>query len=796
MKLFHPHSYEKLGFDVVLEALRARVMSAEACEQCAEIRPVSDAAQIQVALSRVHEFKGLIESGDNFPVEAFAAVAPQIRKLAVEGAWLTTQELSYFLGWLRGIRAARQFIEQKKELIPTLYALINQLPFSTQMIGQIEKVLDEHGMVRDSASPALAGIRKRLVSAGAELRGVLNRLLRKAQENNWTQDKEIALRNDRLVIPVKAESKNNVPGFVQDISQTGSTVYVEPAEALPLNNELRELQLREQNEIIRILQELTGKLRVHAGELSWLREALVELDIVRGKARMAMDLKAEMPALDPKSQVLNVSQAYYPLLLFKAMQEPFQVIPVEVKLSLKRRIMVISGPNAGGKSVTLKTVGLLQLMLQSGFLLPAGPDSVFPVFDSLFIDIGDEQSVDSDLSTYTSRLFSWRQMGDHMGKQSLFLIDEFGSGTDPKQGAAIAEAFLERFVYQQSFGIITTHYGNLKDYAEITEGVVNAAMQFDTTELKPTYRLIDGLPGRSYAFEMAQRVGVHPTILKKARRKMGTEEVETEQLLKELERKNTDLGRLVEENRRKEQKLNHLVEKYDALKLELERDRKKLIREAKVEAKMLIDNANRRIETVIREIKESQAEQNVTRQLRQELMAAAPDPGPQESSPEEIAAGGIEVLTGEKPVAGDWVRLRNTGAVGQLIDIQGNRSVVESGEMRLTVKTNQLEKIRQPRQNAPKAIVSYKGDIASLTAKMELDVLGKRPEEALPEVEKFVDQAISAGFHRVRVLHGKGTGALREAIRRHLTAVSSVIHMTDAPASEGGSGWTVIELKP
>jgi DNA mismatch repair protein MutS2 len=527
---------------------------------------------------------------------------------------------------------------------------------------------------------------------------------------------------------------------------------------------------------------------------------MAELDFTRAKARLANEMDARLPVVEPEGRQLRMRHARYPLLLFRAQEQPFEVIPLEMHLDPQRRIVVISGPNAGGKSVSLKTAGLLQLMLQCGLLVPADETSVFPLFGSLFLDIGDEQSVESDLSTYTSRLYQWRQMGDHMDSRSLFLIDEFGSGTDPKQGGAIAEAFLERFVHQKAYGIITTHYGNLKDYAEVTPGVMNAAMQFDTEGLRPTYRFIEGMPGRSYAFEMAQRVGVHPTILKKARKKVGADELESEHLLRELERKHVEMGRLVAENQRKEAELARLLEQNRKQQQELAAKKNSIIREAREEARALIRQTNQQIERTIREIRESQAEQVRTRQARKELEAALPLPDPVLDAPvlpvaaQEEEQDGLVALPGEPVQAGDWVKLRQGETFGRLAEVQGTRAIMESGDLRLTVKLNQLVKIRPPKAARSRGGVTVLGDLPSSTARFELDVMGMRAEAALAEVDKFIDEARMAGLTPVRILHGKGGGVLRETIRRHLSGIHVVRRTYDAPADAGGAGWTIVDL--
>jgi DNA mismatch repair protein MutS2 len=473
-------------------------------------------------------------------------------------------------------------------------------------------------------------------------------------------------------------------------------------------------------------------------------------------------------------------------------------VPLDLGLNPQQRILVISGPNAGGKSVSLKTVGLLQLMLQSGLLVPVDERSEFRLFDALFLQIGDEQSVESDLSTYTSHLYQLRLMGDNMNENSLFLIDEFGSGTDPKLGGAIAEAFLERFLRQGAYGIITTHYSNIKEYAETEKQIANGAMQFDTEELKPTYRLVEGLPGRSYAFEIAKRVGVHFTILRKAQRKIGRKQMTSEQLLAQLEEKNQQMEKIIRENEVKEARLNRLLSENEILQSELTRKRKQMLRDAQQEARDLIKDANKKIENTIREIRERQAERVATRRLRKSLEEATPEltevpSAPQEKKREEHPA--VKIIPGEKPEAGDYVRLKNSRSYGKLVELQGNRGVVEVGDVRLTVKLKELHKVEPPQSSKKQKQVSVNFQRSLGTARVELDVMGQRVEEALVEVEKLVDEAMLAGLTYLRILHGKGSGALREGIRNYLQDHEAVMSIKDAAIEAGGAGWTIVELK-
>jgi len=803
MKCKHPNTYEKLGFDQVLEDLKSRILHPEAKERVDKLSPISDFDQLIPELKKVAEYVALQESESKFPNGGHIRIKPLLEKLQVKGNWLSLEEIWNLHNWMSFVDEARKFIKKKEEEAPLLYNLLHEQEFDTRLIRDIEKVVNERGQLRDDASPELARIRREMNKASSGLRNALYRILKTAKEQKWNGGEEITMRNDRLVIPVKTDFKGKVPGFVQDISQSGGTVFVEPAEVLPLNNKVRELQISEHNEIVRILQSLSQKIREVVPSLRGFRNRIIDLALIKAKAMQAISLEAVLPSIEQDGRSMKIMQGYYPPLQLKSKQEEIEVVPLDISLNKNKRIIIISGPNAGGKSVALKAVGLLQLMLQCGMLVPVHPDSRFILFKELYLDIGDEQSVDNDLSTYTSHLYQWRRMGDQMKHTSLFLIDEFGSGTDPRQGAAIAESFLERFVRVGAYGIITTHYGNLKDFAEVNPGTANAAMQFDTSELKPTYRLIEGMPGRSYAFEMANRVGVHKVIIRNAKEKMGGDEMDSEKLLKELERKNTRLNRLLKENEKKEKNLNRLVKENDILQSGLSKNKKQIIRDAKREAEAIIDKANKDIERTIREIQEAKADKQKTKKLRKALEEAKPKLAKQELIEEEEAKVAekiskeeqVKVLHGEEAKPGDWVIIKSSQTKGILAEKKGKHAVVEVGELRMTLKSDQITKLFVPKSKKKKQIKSTLLTSGSKHAKTEIDMMGMRVEEALPLLDKAVDDARYAGLTQLRILHGKGTGVLREVIRKRLLDLSFVKSVKDAPIEFGGSGWTIAEFK-
>ncbi len=796
MECIHPHTYEKLGFDILLRWVSDRCIGEDAKIRMAEIKPDSDPAVIQRILEEASEMKEVMGLGASLPWSALVSVSVFLRKLKQTGQWLSLEDLWRLAGWMQAVQELRVYFLREAERFPHLHSLAHSHPFSQQVIKDILAIFDAHGNLRDDASPALGSIRKEIRSSMAELRNSLYRALKKAQDQGWTLDQEITIRNDRFVIPVKVEAKGRIAGFVHDVSQSGQTVFMEPAEALPLNNRVRELQLAERNEIIRILQEISEKLRDFLPELIHFQEVATQFDMLQAKTKLAIKLDAHLPKFQPEGKRTVLRGAYFPLLLLRAAEEKFQVVPLNIDLHPTKRIILISGPNAGGKSISLKTIGLLQLMLQCGFLVPASPDSEFRLYSKLFLDIGDEQSVANDLSTYTSHLFQMRQMGDQMNADSLFLIDEFGAGTDPKLGGAIAEAFLERFIRVGAYGIITTHYGNLKDFAEVNPGIGNAAMEFDTQELKPTFRMIDGLPGRSYAFEMAQRVGVHGSILRKARQKLSSDDMDSEKLLRELQEKQSKLSRLAAEAERKDQKLTLLTEATRKLKEELETNRKDLIRKAKLEAQSIVLQANKEVERAIKDIRESQAEKTVVQQVRKNLETAAPVIEPAEEKKPEKAEKGLpyEIDLNQAIVAGDWAKLRQGESYGRVDEIAGKKAVVEIGDLRMTIRLQDLVKIRLYKEPQAKVNVRLVSEGRGTRARFELDIMGMRVDEALIAVDKWLDDARLTGLNRLRLLHGKGTGALRQAVRQHLYGMPFVMEVADAPVEEGGAGWTIIQL--
>lgn len=805
MKYQNEQTELKLGFEELRGLLAERASTEEGKEMCRRIRPYRSSKGLPMELTRVVECRDLLIFDEPFTLEVTTSLGNIFDHAAVPGNWLRTENIFRLVKWLRMVRDLISYFKGRKEKYPTLWKGFERLDWNKDLLVALEKIVDDRGNIRDNASPKLKELRRERFNQSADLRKALQGILRNAIQNGWTEASEITIRNDRYVVPLNADFKGKIKGFVHDVSQSGRTIFVEPSSVLEQNNRIREIFLAEHNEITRILLEATAMVRDRVDALRDYGKSVARLDFIRAKSRIAMELKANQPRFEAKGKAYRIVNGRHPLLVLRDGMSFEQVVPLNVVMEADNRVILVSGPNAGGKSVSLKTVGLLQVMLQSGMLVPCDEESEFRWFEHLFIDIGDEQSLQSDLSTYTSHLANMRLMLKGLNAKSLFLIDEFGSGTDPKLGGAIAEAFLEKFVDSHAFGIITTHYGNLKNYADQTPGIINAAMQFDPQTLQPTYTIEVGIPGRSYAFEIAKNVGIPDAILANARKKIDGDHVYSEELLLKLEGQKAELEGVLKEQKERNAELKMWLERNKSMNDQIKRQEGRILREAHTRAQSLIDAANGKIENTIREIREQQADRERTKTLRRELRDMLPEPPPalpDEVIPEEkvvvVAEEELEVLPGAEIRVDDWVKMKDSQSVGQVIDMQGKRAVVNVGELRLTVKVNQLVRVKKGKNHSRierKATVHHGNRVQKKAhISTELSVKGFRVEQALPVVSKFIDDAIISGMKEVRILHGKGTGALRSAIREYLGAVPEVRKLKDAPLDAGGEGWTFVEL--
>ncbi|KAB7730994.1 endonuclease MutS2 [Rudanella paleaurantiibacter] len=807
--MLYPNTLEqKLGFDKIRELLKQACISPLGQDYVDKIRFTDNYSLIDKLLRQTAEFKQIVQYETEFPQSNYIDVREQLTKARIEGLALTEEDFFDLKLTLKTVQACLTFLAKRDEgrtgdgQFPFLKELAGPVALDPHLVNLLDRIIDDRGRVRDSASPELARIRKQIIAEQAHLRKQLDSILRQARQNGWIpDDMSLTVREGRLVIPVSAEHKRKIKGIVHDESNTGQTVFLEPAEVFDANNEIRELEYAERREIFRILLELTNTLRPHLEGLKKALNFLAQIDFIRAKARLALQIGAEMPTLHNRPFV-NWTDVRHPLLFLSLQKtEGKKVVPLTARLDENGRILIISGPNAGGKSIALKTFGLVQYMLQCGLLVPMADFSEMGVFQNLFIDIGDEQSLENDLSTYSSHLTAMKQFMVGANKRTLFLIDEFGTGTEPGLGGAIAEAILEDLNKSGAYGVINTHYTNLKVFADKTDGLVNGAMRFDSEHLEPLYQLEIGRPGSSFALEIAQKIGLPKGVINRAKEKLGTQQVNFEKLIKELDiekkvfaEKNIEVGI-------NQRKLAQQLAEYTALKTKLDNEQKQLLNDAKQKAKALVQEANQRIENTIREIREVKADKEITREIRQELQqfeqkALKPEVVAAPAKPKEE----YESATG--PIgAGDYVRIQGQTAVGQVLAIRGKDAEISIGDLKSNVKLNRLEKVsRRVFKEAVGETEKPRMQGMDLNEKMmnfsfNLDIRGKRGEEAIVEVDQFFDNALMLGYPELRIVHGKGDGILRNLVRTHLRRYKQVARMEDEHADRGGAGVTIVKMR-
>lgn len=837
--MIYPQNFEqKIGFDQIRQLLKNKCLSTLGEERVDDMAFSDNYTDINRWLEQVMEFVRIIQEEDSFPDQYFFDVRTSLKRIRVEGLYMDEQELFDLRRSLETIRDIVRFLQQSDDdeeytdeegnsPYPALKELAGDILVFPQLITRINNILDKFGKIKDNASTELLRIRRELSATTGSISRSLNAILRTAQSEGYV-DKDVTptMRDGRLVIPVAPGMKRKIKGIVHDESATGKTVFIEPAEVVEANNRIRELEGEERREIIRILTEFSSVIRPQIPALLQSYEFLAEIDFIRAKALLGLEFKAGKPSFEDR-QILDWFDAIHPLLQLSLAKHGKKVIPLEIELTPQQRILLISGPNAGGKSVCLKTVGLLQYMLQCGLLVPMHERSHAGVFSHIFIDIGDEQSIEDDLSTYSSHLTNMKVMMKSCNEKSLILIDEFGGGTEPQIGGAIAEAVLKRFNQKQTFGVITTHYQNLKHFAESHEGVVNGAMLYDRHEMRALFQLQIGNPGSSFAVEIARKIGLPEEVIADASEIVGSEYIQSDKYLQDIVRDKRYWETKRQNIRKREKQMEETIARYEKEMEELERSRKEILKKAKEAAEQLLQESNAKIENTIRTIKEAQAEKEMTRLARQELtdfkeqVAAI-----EKQSMEEKIARKMDKLREKqerkkekkaqqqktpaqptpviKPIAeDDYVRIKGQTSVGQVLEINGKNAVVMFGLMKTNVKLDRLERTEAPQQN--KALTKATTFVSSetqermyekkLNFKQDIDVRGMRGDEAIQAVTYFIDDAILVGVSRVRILHGTGTGILRTLIRQYLATVPGVAHFQDEHVQFGGAGITVVDLK-
>lgn len=829
--MIYPQNFEqKIGFDSIRSLLKELCLSSLGIERVEQMNFSNLYEEVNRLLDETAEFVRIIQEEDDFPDQYFFDVRPSLKRIRVEGMYLDEQELFDLRRSLETIQGIVRFLhrdEEENSPYPALKNLAGDIAVFPQLVSRIDAILNKYGKIKDNASTELLRIRKEIANTTSGISRNLNSILRSAQAEGVV-DKDVAptMRDGRLVIPVAPGLKRKIKGIVHDESATGKTIFIEPAEVVEANNRIRELEGEERREIIRILTDFSNQVRPAIPEILQSYEFLAEIDFIRAKAHFAIRIQGLKPNLE-HTEIIDWTDAIHPLLYLSLAKQGKKVVPLEIELHAKQRILIISGPNAGGKSVCLKTVGLLQYMLQCGLLVPMHERSHAGLFNSIFIDIGDEQSIENDLSTYSSHLLNMKNMMKFCNERSLILIDEFGSGTEPQIGGAMAEAVLKRFHRKQAFGVITTHYQNLKHFSDEHEGVVNGAMLYDRHQMQALFQLQIGNPGSSFAVEIARKIGIPEEVIADASELVGSEYINADKYLQDIVRDKRYWETKRQNIRKQEKQMEETIARYETEIKELEKSRKEIIRKAKEDAEHLLQESNARIENTIRTIKEAQAEKEKTRLVRQELESFKEsvkeiDP----KAAEEKIARKMEHLrekqnrkkekkeapSKEKAIAipkeapisiGSTVRIKGQTSVGTVTEINGKNATVTFGMIKTTVKAERLEHAKatqQPSKEMAKSsfISTQTQDNVyekKLNFKQDIDVRGMRGDEALQAVTYFIDDAVLLGISRVRILHGTGTGILRTLIRDYLKTVPGVAHFQDEHVQFGGTGITVVDLE-
>ncbi len=794
--MLYPSNLEqKINFSKIKEILKEECTSSLGMDFVDKISFSSDPKLVARLLDQTEEFRQILVSGEAFPTSNFTNLHPYLEKAKLENAFLDAADFHEVKLSLQTIRTCVSFFQKNETVYPVLSQLLGLLiDLDLSLLKAIDVIIDEKGHVRSNASRELQLIRSQILYEEGRLRKVMDRVFKEARAKGLTpEDSQMTVRSGRLVIPVAAENKRKLRGFIHDESATGQTVFMEPEEALDINNEIRDLEYMERRELIKILTQLTDKVRPAIPALRKATNFLGLLDFIRAKAKFAKKTDSCRPEITKERQLI-FRNARHPLLEMALKSQGKNIIPLQIKLSGHERLLVISGPNAGGKSVTLKTVALLQYMLQCGLLIPVEPDSKSTLFDNLFIDIGDEQNLENDLSTYSSHLMSMKHFSNFSDRKTIVFIDEFGTGTEPQFGGAIAESILLALNKLGAYGVITTHYGNLKQVASKNQGLVNGAMRYDVDKLEPLYQLEIGKPGSSFALEIASKIGISSDILSYAKSQIGEDRVRYDRLLTQLENERNQYSELLSEVKSKDRLLKTRLQEYKELKETLESTKKKYIQDAKEEAKSLLDQTNKKIEATIRQIKEGKAEKEQTKQVRQELEAFKEKVKPEKI---KVKTPSITVISGEIK-AGDWVRLKDNGAIAEVLQVKSKEAELSIGELKSNVKLSRLEKISLGEVKKEKKSIATRGNFNTnekmMDFSMNLDLRGKRGEEILSLIQTFIDEGYMLGIKDLRIVHGKGNGILRDLTRNFLKDMSQVRHMEDEHADRGGAGVTLVTL--
>lgn len=814
---------EKTGFTRIREMLLNKCLSPMGDERVRDMKFSADYNTVSRQLNETAEFCRIIKECDDFPDNHFYDLRSALKKIRIEGRFMEVPELFALKRSLGSVKNIVLFFKNKEnEAFPLLKKKAGEVQIFPHICERADRIINKYGNIRDNASPALAKIKRSILDLQENISKRLRAILKQAGKEGLTDENaSVSIRDGRAVIPIFSANKKKIKGIVYDESATGKTAYIEPNEIVEMNNELRELEYAERREIIHILTKFSDDIRPYLSELLCSYDFLGEIDFIRAKALLSAEFNSIVPGLQDTPSI-DWHQAIHPLLLKSLKKENRKIVPLNINLSSQYRILLISGPNAGGKSVCLKTVGLLQYMVQCGLPMPAAEGSKTGIFSSIFIDIGDEQSLENDLSTYSSHLYNMKFFLKNSNDKTLVLIDEFGSGTEPALGAAIAESILEELIELKTYGVITTHYTNLKHFATSTKGIINGAMLYDSQNMNPLFRLEIGKPGSSFAFEIAGKIGLPAKILQNATQKAGKKHIDFDRNLRKIDRDKRYWENKRERIKKVEKKLDTLAADYEAELQDLIKSRKEILESAREEAKQLLGGVNKKIENTISEIKKAEAEKEKTKKAREEIDALKNKvDNPAENEDERLSAKMRQFRkkelrrTRRKPAdskaapadivelqPGDVVKIKNRNLTGDLLELSEKNAVIAFGQLITTLPRTDIIRLcgKEARQYKKQ---SKGGSGARLMSRLsttkadfkaEIDIRGQRAEEAMTNIREFIDQAVMFEVRKLRILHGKGHGILKETIRNYLGSEPLVGSFHDEHADFGGAGITVVEL--
>lgn len=819
--MIYPDNLEyKIGFDIVRKTLASKCSNPLGKAECESMTFSNNYRLIVNSLSQTNEYLSIIKSTNDFPNGSIFDLRESLLKIKAAGSFLTETEL-YQLGktLVSAAEICDYFTEEKSAAYPLLKQIADSLMCFPEISRHIDSILDKFGNIKDNASPELQQLRRKLLSVSSSVNGMMQRVISRYKQNGMLdKDCTPSIRDGRLVIPVAPMHKRAVKGIVHDESATGKTFFIEPEEIVEANNQIRELEADIHKEIVRILIMTADIIRPHLDDLTVFYQTIGVFDFIRAKALFANEIDATMPQISQKPEI-EWYNAVHPVLFMTLNKLGKNVVPLSIQLDNKNHILLISGPNAGGKSVCLKTVGVVQYMFQCGILPPVYSNSHFGIFDNIFIDIGDEQSIENELSTYSSHLSNMNYFMRHSNSKTLLLIDEFGGGTEPQIGGAIAQAFLKKLNDSGSFGVITTHYQNLKNFANETDGIVNGAMLYDRNLMQPLFQLSIGTPGSSFAIEIARKIGIPSDVISYAEDIVGSDYINMDKYLLDIARDRRYWQNKRQDVRLQRKKLETLVEKYETDIQKLVVERREIIKEAKSEAKEILSHSNASIENAIHEIKKVQAEKERTKEVRRQiddLKKRLSTEGETVESSEKLkelsakldkrhkkrdkASSSPQIKAEEPLFVGDTVTVDGSNSVGEIIAIEGKNATVAMGLFKSKVPLSKLKKtIRKATaatQTASFVSSSTSDNMRSrqLEFKQEIDVRGMRADEALQAVSYFIDDAVQFNIKQIRILHGTGYGILRQRIREYLNTVPDVKSYRDEHVQFGGAGITVVEL--